>query len=341
MPSGLIFITGATGFIGSAVALQALKQGYQLRISVRRESQIQKLKNLFSKDGYSDKVEFVVVADITQNSALAGRLDGVEYVLHIASPLLHGTDKESYFDPAVKGTMAILTEAAKVESIKKVVVTSSIAAFIPVTGVPAGGVIKENNPWDFTIDPSADFTSPSGNDSVTAMRLYHASKLLAYNATWDFQKHQSPHFSLVTLNPAFVYGHNHLQTTADEIKGSTNQMFFGTIMSGTPLGNITVVHIQDVAEAHVKALSDSVPDGSRFLLAGEKAAWKDVAKVVEREYPGCGAKIRESIPGESWNVDATKAERELGMKWRPLDVIVREVMDQQLGFRSDRVSSQI
>ncbi|PLB48417.1 3-beta hydroxysteroid dehydrogenase/isomerase family protein [Aspergillus steynii IBT 23096] len=340
MPSGLIFITGTTGFIGSAVALEALKTGYQLRISVRRESQILKLKTLFSKYGYSEKVDFVVVADITQESSFAGKLDGVDYVLHIASPLLHGTEKESYLDPAVKGTTAILTEAAKVKSIKKVVITSSIAAFIPVAGLPKGGVIKENNPWDFTIDPSADFTVPK-NDSATAMRLYHASKLLAYNAAWDFKKDQSPHFSLVTLHPAFVFGHNHLQTTADEIKGGTNEMFFGTIMTGAPLGNITAVHIQDVAEAHVKALNESVPDGSTFLLAGERAAWKDVARIVGREYSKCGARIGESIPGESWDVDTTKAERELGMKWRSLDVIVRDVMDQQLGFRKGGVSSQI
>lgn len=142
MPSGLIFITGATGFIGGAAALEALKAGYRLRLSVRREAQIAKLKSVFAEHGYSDRVEFVVVADITQESSFAGKLDGVDYVFHVASPLVHGTNKESYFDPAVKGTTAILTEAAKVKSIKRVVVTSSIAAFIPYTGIPEGGVIK-------------------------------------------------------------------------------------------------------------------------------------------------------------------------------------------------------
>lgn len=47
MPSSLIFITGATGFIGSAVAFEALNAGYRLRISVRRESQIPELKAQF------------------------------------------------------------------------------------------------------------------------------------------------------------------------------------------------------------------------------------------------------------------------------------------------------
>lgn len=112
-------------------------------------------------------------------------------------------------------------------------------------------------------------------------------------------------------------------------------------MTGTPLGNITGVHVQDVAEAHLKALDESVSDGSGFLLAGEKAAWKDVARIVEREYPGCGAKIDDSIPGKSRDVDTTKAEKELGMKWRSWEVIVRDVMDQQLGLRREAGSSQI
>lgn len=66
----------------------------------------------------------------------------MDYVLHLASPLANGTDKEAFFPPAVKGTLAVLKEAAKVSSIKKVVVTSSIASLIPLLGLPDGGVIK-------------------------------------------------------------------------------------------------------------------------------------------------------------------------------------------------------
>lgn len=138
MSKGLIFITGATGFIGSATAVEALKAGYQLRICLRKPSQ--QLETLLSE--YSKQLEFVIVPDLTDETAFAGKLDGVDYVLHLASPLPHGTDKETYFTPAVKGTTALLKAAAKVSSIKKVVVTSSIAALIPLTGIPEGGVIK-------------------------------------------------------------------------------------------------------------------------------------------------------------------------------------------------------
>lgn len=168
------------------------------------------------------------------------------------------------------------------------------------------------------------------------MNIYHASKLLANNATWEFMKDRKPNFSLVTLHPAFVFGHNLRQTT-EQIDGS-NRVLFGTITTGNPVGTITGVHIKDVAEAHVKALNTAVPDGSKFLLAGPKASWRDVATIVKEIYPESRFGIKEDIAGESWPVDTTQAERVLGMKWRSLKEIVIDVVDQQLQFRKAKSS---
>jgi nucleoside-diphosphate-sugar epimerase len=84
-------------------------------------------------------LEFVVVPDITVDTALAGKLDSVDYVLHVAPY----TDREQLWVPAVKGTASILKEAAKVPSVKKVVTTSSIAALLPIGQFPEGGVVKD------------------------------------------------------------------------------------------------------------------------------------------------------------------------------------------------------
>jgi nucleoside-diphosphate-sugar epimerase len=140
MSSELIFLTGVTGFIGAATAQKALQAGYRLRLAVRKEAAIEKTKAIFSE--YSDKIEFVVVPDITAENAFAKFLDGVDYILHLASPLANSTNAEEVFKPAVEGTLAILKDAAKVASVKKVVITSSIASLAPLSGVPEGGVIK-------------------------------------------------------------------------------------------------------------------------------------------------------------------------------------------------------
>lgn len=140
MSSELVFITGATGFIGAATALAALKAGYRLRISVRKDAQITKLKGVFSD--FEEKIEFVIVPDFTAEGAFSKVLDGVTYILHLASPLARSTDKNDVFPPAIKGTVGILRDAAKVSSVKKVVITSSIAALVPLNGPPEGAVVN-------------------------------------------------------------------------------------------------------------------------------------------------------------------------------------------------------
>ncbi|KAH8430657.1 uncharacterized protein LDX57_008319 [Aspergillus melleus] len=328
MSAPLIFITGATGFIGSATAVEALKAGYRLRIGVRKRSE--KLEDVLS--GHRDHVEFVTIPDLTHEAAFRGKLDGVDFVLHLASPLARGTDQDAIFTPAVQGTLALLKEAATVPSIKKVVITSSIASLIPITGIPEGGIIKEDNDWNLTVDPKANFVDPN-NPDATPMTLYRASKLLANNATWEFWGTEKPHFSLVTIHPAFVFGTNFMQSSAQEVQAGSNGILWGSLTGGVPLGGITGVHIQDVAEAHVKALDPKIKDGSKYLLSAPATTWKEVAKVALKAYPHIGMKITQDVEGiPSMPTDTTKAEVELGIQWRSWDEIVRSVVDQQLGF---------
>jgi nucleoside-diphosphate-sugar epimerase len=192
-------------------------------------------------------------------------------------------------------------------------------------------LLLEDNDWDFTVDEAADFTDPI-NPAATPMRLYTASKLLANNASWDFWKTAKPHYALVTIHPSFVFGHNLVQTSAEKINGSTNGLLWKTIMTGTPAGSVTNVHVQDVAEAHVKALSPEIVGGSKYLISGKRATWGDVAQIVQKHYPHIGAGISADIEGTSWPTDTTRAEKDLNMKWRSLEQIVREVVDQQLSF---------
>lgn len=346
MSGPLIFITGATGFIGSATALEALKAGYRLRIGVRKRSE--KLEDVLAE--YHDQLEFVTIPDLTDEAAFRGKLDKVDFILHLASPLARSTDQNAIFTPAVKGTLAVLKEAAKVPSVKKVVITSSIASLIPITGIPEGGVIKgnlyakftkifnvltshpEDNDWNFEVDPNANFVDPS-NPGATPMTLYRASKLLANNASWKFRDTEKPHYSLVTIHPAFVFGHNLVQDSAEEVQTGSNGILWGSVMGGVPLGGITGVHIQDVAEAHIKALNPAIKDGSKYLLSAAQTTWKNVAQIALKAYPNVGAKITEDVEGtRSSPTDTIKAETELGIQWRSWEEIVRSVMDQQLGF---------
>jgi nucleoside-diphosphate-sugar epimerase len=181
------------------------------------------------------------------------------------------------------------------------------------------------------VDEDASFEDPK-NPSGTPFRLYHASKLLSNNATWSFWQTAKPHYSLVSIHPSYVIGHNPVQSSSEEL--GSNGILWGPIMSGvlgTPTA-ISGVHIKDVAEAHIKALDPKIPNGAKYLLNNDQITWKDVAQIVHRDYPNAGAKISVEAEGATMLSDSSKAEQELGIKWRPLEQMIHELMDQQLGF---------
>lgn len=142
MPKSTVFITGATGFIGAHVALSALKAGYNIKLSVRRAAQIESLRQAL--DAFAKNVEFVVVPDYTSSNAFDDALKNVDYVIHVASPL--AKPNEDLLTPAVKGTTSILESASRTPSVKKVVITASVASLIPLGKGGDGTTVKGKEP---------------------------------------------------------------------------------------------------------------------------------------------------------------------------------------------------
>jgi nucleoside-diphosphate-sugar epimerase len=128
MPKSTVFVTGGTGFIGAQVAALALRTGYKVKLSVRREAQIDTLRR--GLGDVSGDLDFVVITDYTKENAFDTALQGVDHVIHLASPL--PKPGEDLLTPAVKGTTSILRSATRVTSIKKVVITGSVASLIPL-----------------------------------------------------------------------------------------------------------------------------------------------------------------------------------------------------------------
>jgi nucleoside-diphosphate-sugar epimerase len=137
MATSKIFITGATGFIGSHAADVALKAGHPVRLSIRKAGQQPRLEKVFAP--YIAQLEFVVVPDIMDVDSLRDALVGIDYVWHIASPMPGtGIDvKTDYVDPAVRGTTAVLEAARTHKTIKKVVIMSSLLSLAPLGSLGA------------------------------------------------------------------------------------------------------------------------------------------------------------------------------------------------------------
>jgi nucleoside-diphosphate-sugar epimerase len=140
MSGSTVFVTGATGFIGAHVALAALKAGHNVKLSVRREGQIESLRRAL--ETFADKLEFAVVPDYTTTGAFDEALKGTDYVIHVASPL--PKPNEDLLTPALKGTTSILESASKTSTIKRIVITASVASLIPLGKGGDGLTVKGN-----------------------------------------------------------------------------------------------------------------------------------------------------------------------------------------------------
>lgn len=166
------------------------------------------------------------------------------------------------------------------------------------------------------------------------MGQYQASKLAAHTATLDYVSSHKPHYSVVTLHPVFVFGENLLQTTAEEL-GGTNGMLFGSLYAKEPMfAPYRGVHVLDVAEAHIRALSLNDAPVESFLLSGKDRSWEEVLDFARKEFPEAGFQA-EPKTGDRWFVNTTRAEAKLGFEnWREMEVQVRDVVEQQLKLRS-------
>lgn len=169
---------------------------------------------------------------------------------------------------------------------------------------------------------------------LKGLELYHASKLASYAATLDFIEEKKPHFSVVTMHPVFVFGQNVLQDEARQLSG-TNAMLFGSLYSPSPLfAPFRGVHVVDVADAHIKALSLTDHPHSAYLLAAKQRSWDEVITYIESEFPSAGIKV-EAKSGVFWNVDTRRAKADLGFdKWIEMEDQVKDVLSQQLKLRS-------
>ena len=157
MASSLVFITGATGFIGSHVVAQNLEAGHRVRLSVRKESQIDGLKSLYSR--YVDSIEFLVVPDLSTSDAFKSALQNVVYIFHLASPMPgKGSDfKTDYLLPAEQGTISLLNAARATSTVKRVVITSSVLALLPPDAFVTGRFNTKGSSYDFGTLPATRF----------------------------------------------------------------------------------------------------------------------------------------------------------------------------------------
>ncbi len=192
-----ILLTGATGFIAAHVLDILLARGYHVKATVRSEEKGKAL--LSTRQSYKDQVTFAIVQDISQLGAFDDAMQGVDGVIHVASPFhFKVTDNEKdLLIPAINGTKSVLQAAAQHSRVKRVVITSSFASIFDGSKGLRPGYTYTSKDW-------CPLTYEEGKTTDQPTTAYRASKTLAEQTAWEFIEREKPQFDLVTLCPPMV-----------------------------------------------------------------------------------------------------------------------------------------
>ena len=256
-----VLVTGATGYIGLHCVQQLLNQGYAVNGSVRSPERKEEVFEALQKHNTPTENLNLFTFNLTEDDGWDEGMEGCDYLLHVASPIALENHNEDFFvKPAVAGVKRAFKYAKK-HNVKKVVLTSSVAAIFDT--------LEEKTDYDET-----DWSDPE-NPSISH---YAKSKTLAEKAAWDFVDNEDNPFELAVINPALVIGPS-LSSDLGESNKAIAMVATGKMPVAVPL-QFGYVDVRDVAAAHVLAMQNSDSNGERFALAEKDLWYKDVAKVL-------------------------------------------------------------
>jgi dihydroflavonol-4-reductase len=252
--SGLVLVTGAAGFVGSAVARALAVEGRPLRLLVRASSDPRNLADL-----PGERVE----ADLRDAEAVARAMRGVTYAFHVAADYrLWARDPEEIVRNN-RDTTANVMRAALAAGVERVVYTSSVATLLPD---PAG---------------SADETRPARPEE--AIGAYKRSKVIAERLVEQMVVENG--LPAVIVNPSTPIGPRDVKPTPTGriIVEAANGRMPAFVDSG-----LNLVHVDDVAQGHLAALEHG-RIGERYVLGGQDVTLRtmlaEIAAIVGRQPP--------------------------------------------------------
>ena len=268
-----ILVTGATGYIAGWIIKDLLEQGHTVHATVRSPEKKQTYQHLTRIAEQSLGELKVFAADLLKDQSFDEAMQNCEIVIHTASPFVVTNFKDAYEDlvkPAVQGTRNVLNSANRIKSVKKVILTSSIAS----TYGDAVEIEKTNKGY---FDEDDWNTTSSVNHQP-----YPYSKVAAEREAWKMQSEQS-RWQLVCINPALVMGPS---LTPNSKSGSIEVLQqFGTGMTliGVPPMWMGFVDVRDVAQAHLKAAFNPHARG-RYIICAETLSLMEIGNILKKHF---------------------------------------------------------
>ena len=259
-----VLVTGASGFIAEHCIIELLKNGYSVKGSLRTMNREQEVRGAVKTETDDTKLEFCKL-DLLEDDGWEDAMWDCDYLMHVASPFVieDPKDENELIKPAKEGTLRALN-AAKKAGIKRVVLTSSVAA---VNSHMMSGT-SDHTTWT---DINSKYVTP-----------YQKSKTIAEKAAWDFYNNQDSdnRIELAVINPGGVMG----PQLGNDLGGASTQIV-SQLISGKfpmiPALSFPFIDVRDVAILHLKAMTNPEADGKRFIAAHSEPTWMyEVAEVL-------------------------------------------------------------
>ena len=238
-------VTGATGFVGAAVARALLRAGWQVRALVRPAADRRNLEGLWLE---------CVVGDLGDVASLERALEGCEALFHVAAEYrLWTAQPQRLYHSNVEGTRALL-EAARRAGVGRIVYTSSVAT---LAARPDGAASDEGD--------TATLADMIGH--------YKRSKFLAEQWVQQAARGGLP---VVIVNPSTPVGPGDVKPTP------TGRMVLDAARGRTPAyvdTGLNIVHVDDVAQGHLLAFHHG-RIGERYILGGTDLSLKQILTLI-------------------------------------------------------------
>ena len=280
-----VLVTGGSGFIAAHCILQLLATGHEVRTTVRdlqREAGVRAMLKAGGADP-GGRLSFFA-ADLERDSGWDAAAAGCDYILHVASPFPAAVPRheDELIIPARDGALRVL-RAARNAGVSRVVLTSSFAAI--------GYGFRQ---------PPPCFDETFWTDLSGRVAPYPKSKTLAERAAWDFMAREGGSLELSVVNPVGVFGP---VLGADY---STSILIVRRLMDGSvpacPQLYFGIVDVRDVADLHLRAMTQANAKGERFLaVSGDCLSILDIAKVL-RANMGAAARNTPTRQLPNWMV---------------------------------------
>jgi nucleoside-diphosphate-sugar epimerase len=271
--SAPVVVTGASGYIASWIVKQLLDAGHTVHATVRNPDRLESVTHLKrAADGAPGKL-VLFKADLLIPGSFDAAMVGSQVVIHTASPFLIGkiADPEAALvRPALEGTRNVLDAVERTSSVRRVVLTSSVAAIFgdaaELARAPKGSF--DETQWNTT--------------SSVEHNPYPYSKVRAEREARERNQAQS-RWDLVCINPGFVFGPSLTKSSDSYSIETLLNMGRGKFFTGVPKLHFGCVDVRDVARAHVLAAFTPSASG-RYIVSAREMSMLDIAGSLREQY---------------------------------------------------------